>query len=53
MDQIIAPGSEKILKNLGMVKKDGSRGNMIVRFIIDFPTYLSDEQKEGVKRYLP
>uniref|UniRef100_A9SWH6 Uncharacterized protein n=1 Tax=Physcomitrium patens TaxID=3218 RepID=A9SWH6_PHYPA len=51
---VIHPGYEKVLPKEGMpvAKEPGRRGNLRIKFDIDFPTRLSAEQKAGVKRLL-
>ncbi|KAJ1419975.1 HSP40/DnaJ peptide-binding [Sesbania bispinosa] len=45
---VIYPGYEKVIKGQGMPnpKNNGTRGDLHVKFLIDFPTELSDEQRE-------
>lgn len=53
-DEIIYPGFEKIIKGQGMVKtnEEGtlmmSRGDLRLKFIVEFPLELSDRQKSEV-----
>ncbi|KAK7331615.1 hypothetical protein VNO80_28352 [Phaseolus coccineus] len=44
---IIYPGFEKVIKGQGMpnAKKNGIRGDLHVKFLIDFPTKLTEEQR--------
>ncbi|KAL5789733.1 hypothetical protein ACOSQ2_004621 [Xanthoceras sorbifolium] len=46
IEDIIFPGYEKIIKGQGMPnpKEAGKRGDLIVKFLVNFPTELSDEQ---------
>lgn len=46
-DQILYPGYEKIIPGQGMPKskEEGMRGDLRLKFLIDFPTELSDEQR--------
>ena len=53
VNDVIQPGTEKRLVGEGMPKKGGGRGDLIFRFNISFPTYLSQEQKNAMNRYLP
>jgi len=46
-NEIIKPGTKKIIKNEGMIV-DGRRGNMIIIFNIIFPTKLSDKVKNDL-----
>ena len=50
---IIQPGTERRLVGEGMPKKGGGRGDLIFKFNVSFPTYLSQEQKNAMIRYLP
>jgi len=44
---VIYPGYEKVIKGQGMpnAKKNGKRGDLRVKFLIDFPTNLTEEQR--------
>lgn len=53
LEDIIYPGFEKIIQGQGMplaLAKDqaGSRGNLKVTFLVDFPSELTDEQRSDV-----
>lgn len=48
----IQPGSEVKLENYGLWASDGRRGDLIVRFSVDFPEKLTDRQKRHVERCL-
>jgi len=50
---VVQPGSERRLAGKGMKRKDGGRGDLIFRFDIKFPSQVTPEMKEGLKRYLP
>ncbi|OMO94966.1 hypothetical protein CCACVL1_05668 [Corchorus capsularis] len=53
MDDVIHPGYEKIIAGQGMPNsKEGSRGNLKVLFLINFPTKLADEQRQEAVRIL-
>ena len=52
IDDVIHPGMEKIIYGEGMPKKDGNRGNLIVKFNIIFPKKLNQNQKDGINRLL-
>ncbi|MBA0625900.1 hypothetical protein Godav_003647 [Gossypium davidsonii] len=54
IDEIIHPGYEKIITGQGMptTKEAASRGNLKVRFLINFPTELTDEQRATAVRIL-
>ncbi|TXG53740.1 hypothetical protein EZV62_018996 [Acer yangbiense] len=48
IENIIFPGYEKVIKGQGMPnpKEAGAkRGDLVVKFLVDFPTHLSDEQR--------
>ena len=46
-DEIIYPGYEKVIKGEGMplAHEKGVRGDLRIKFLIIFPTQLSDEQR--------
>ncbi|PPR93286.1 hypothetical protein GOBAR_AA27380 [Gossypium barbadense] len=54
IDEIIHPGYEKIITGQGMptTKEAASRGNLKVRFLINFPTELTDDQQAAAVRIL-
>lgn len=45
---VIYPGYEKVIRGQGMPnpKNKGTRGDLIVKFLIEFPSELSDEQRK-------
>ncbi|GFY85374.1 HSP40/DnaJ peptide-binding protein [Actinidia rufa] len=47
IDDIIEPGSEKVITGQGMPKpkEHGNRGNLVVKFQVQFPTELTDDQR--------
>lgn len=49
-DTIIYPGYQKIVGGQGMPKskEQGERGNLIVKFLVEFPKELTDEQRSDV-----
>ena len=49
-----APGTSDSYPGLGMPisKKQGERGNFIVKYKVNFPTYLTPQQKEKLKEIL-
>lgn len=49
-DEILYPGYEKIIPGQGMPKskEQGKRGNLRLKFLVEFPTDLSDEQRSQV-----
>ena len=48
---IISPSFEKILPNMGM-RRDARCGSLIIRFHIEFPTYLSPTAMESLENLL-
>lgn len=47
--KVVVPNEKLLIAGEGMpVAEDGSTGNMIVHIWVDFPEFLSDEQKEAV-----
>ena len=52
IDEIVHPKYQKRLIGEGMAKQDGGRGDLVVECDIQFPKYLSSEQKTEVKRIL-
>ncbi|KAJ8563622.1 hypothetical protein K7X08_032074 [Anisodus acutangulus] len=54
VDDIICPGYEKIIAGQGMPKpkEQGNRGNLIITFLVAFPTELTQEQRSDVFRIL-
>ncbi len=53
--EVVAPGYEKVIKGEGMPlsKKPGEKGDLKIRFNIVFPHYLTDKQRDGIKKLLP
>ncbi|XP_020221141.1 protein psi1 [Cajanus cajan] len=51
---VIYPGYEKIIKGQGMPnpKNNGIRGDLHVKFLVDFPTELSEEQRKEASNIL-
>lgn len=49
-DEILYPGYEKIIPGQGMPKskEQGMRGNLRLKFLVEFPKDLSDEQRSQV-----
>ena len=47
IDDIIEPGYEKVIAGQGMPKpkEHGNRGNLVVKFQVQFPTELTDDQR--------
>jgi len=54
INEVIYPGYKKVLKGEGMPnsKRPGERGDLEIRFDIVFPTSLTREQKEQLKKIL-
>ncbi|XP_059454518.1 uncharacterized protein LOC132184782 [Corylus avellana] len=50
IDDIICPGYEKIIDAKGMPcsKEQGKRGSLIIKFLVQFPTELTDEQRSDI-----
>ena len=46
----IAPGTVLTLQGLGMPVSPGKAGDIRVRFDVEFPTHISDEQKAGLRK---
>eukprot|EP00004_Rigifila_ramosa_P023060 TRINITY_DN6416_c0_g1_i1.p1 TRINITY_DN6416_c0_g1~~TRINITY_DN6416_c0_g1_i1.p1 ORF type:complete len:350 (+),score=78.33 TRINITY_DN6416_c0_g1_i1:155-1204(+) len=53
-DQVVSPSSTKIVSGEGMPisKQPGQRGDLIIKFTIEFPRRLTEQQKELVSRAL-
>eukprot|EP01080_Neovahlkampfia_damariscottae_P012082 gene12082-5575_t len=49
---IVNPKYEKIVQNEGMPSPKGGRGDLVIRFNIQFPTSLSKDQKEEISKIL-
>lgn len=50
---VVSPNSERRLIGEGMPKKKGGRGDLIFRFKIQFPTSISQEQKDLITQAFP
>lgn len=52
--EVIAPGYEKAVPNEGMPisKKPGTRGDLVIRFTIVFPEYVSEDKKVQLRKLL-
>lgn len=52
--EVVPPGYEKVVAGEGMPfsKKPGTRGDLIIRFNIVFPEYLSDDKKSQLRKLL-
>lgn len=53
-DDIIYPGYEKVIRGQGMPnsKERGRRGDLRIKFLVEFPSELSDEQRAQAVRIL-
>lgn len=62
LDEVISPQSEKVLAGKGMpvlnddplgpIKRNFQRGKLVIRFDIEFPTVLSEEQRHAISAVL-
>lgn len=43
---------EKVVKGEGMPRREGGRGNLRVKFQVDFPRTLTETQKKGIREVL-
>jgi len=50
---IITPGMKKKIEGEGLTNKEGCRGDLIIEFVINFPSVLSAERKKYLKKLLP
>ena len=53
VNDVVKPNEESRVRNAEMKNKRGGRGDVIFKFNIEFPSYLSSEQKSQAKRFLP
>jgi DnaJ-class molecular chaperone len=49
---IIFPGGKKVFAGMGMPKMDGTVGNLILEFDVQFPASLTQEQKDALSNIL-
>lgn len=49
---IIFPGGKKVFAGMGMPKMDGTVGNLVLEFDVQFPTSLTQEQKDVLSNVL-
>ena len=49
---IIFPGGKKVFAGMGMPKTDGTVGNLVLEFDVQFPTSLTQEQKDALSNVL-
>jgi DnaJ-class molecular chaperone len=62
VDEVISQKSEKVIPNKGMpilnndplgpIKRNFQRGNLIIKFDIQFPTELSEKQRQELTQIL-
>lgn len=54
IDDIIYPGYEKVISEQGMAisKDEGKRANLKLTFLVDFPIFLTDEQRSDILNIL-
>lgn len=50
--QVVAPGYTKKWPGEGMPKEDGTKGNLLIKFDIQFPETLTPAQKTTIKKTL-
>jgi len=52
--EVVAPGYERAIPEEGMPlsKKPGVRGDLIIRFSLVFPEYLSEDKKAQLRKLL-
>ncbi|KAI9316418.1 hypothetical protein BX666DRAFT_1859513 [Dichotomocladium elegans] len=51
---VVQPGQESRVSNEGMPNsKTGKKGDLIIKYIVKFPTHLTSEQKQRIKEILP
>jgi DnaJ family protein B protein 5 len=49
--EVIQPGTERRLRGEGMPKKGSGRGDLILKFKVQFPERLTESQRETFARY--
>jgi DnaJ-class molecular chaperone len=52
LNTIILNEQQKIIPGLGLQREGHNRGNLIIVFIVEFPTSLTDEQVNVLKKIL-
>ena len=52
--EVVSPGYERLVEAEGMPlsKKPGTRGDLVIRFTILFPEYLSEDKKTQLRKIL-
>ena len=54
VNDVAGPNSQKVVRGEGMPQtKAGGKGDLRVQFNIIFPKRVTDEQKAGLRQYLP
>ena len=53
LHDVAGPNSQKVVRGEGMPQTKGGKGDLRVQFNIIFPKRLTDEQKAGLRKYLP
>lgn len=48
---VVQPGQEKVIQNMGMIR-EGQRGDLIIRFIVDFPVTLEQTVRDKLNEIL-
>jgi len=52
-DEIISPRTRKIVLNEGMpILNTSKKGKLVIKFLVEFPKYLSQEQKDELVEVL-
>jgi len=49
---VVHPSYRKTVAGLGMPKKNGQRGDLVIKFNVVYPTHMSDDQKELLRHAL-
>ena len=54
LTDVVTPGYELAIAKEGMpiIKENGRRGNLRIRFDVDFPKRLSSEQRQNIRKVL-
>lgn len=50
--EVISPQYEKIISGEGMPKKDGNKGDLVIKFYIRFPKYLNGSKRLKIKELI-
>ena len=51
-NEILKPNSSKVIRGAGMPTSTGGRGNLVIRFDVNFPNHLDPERRRDVQRLL-